>query len=271
MGKVYIGNKEVSPLLVHGGTTDGLTKDQADKLYVGKTDANNTYLKKTDANNTYLKKSEANNKLLPSQTGNSGKFLSTDGSTPVWVDAPSSSGDSLAGRAPSGGIIVGADADAGPNGVAVGDSSQSAELGTAIGSTAYATSYGIAIGRQAKSNASYGTAIGSYAKSNASDAIQIGQGQNDDASTLKVGLYPNNYTLLTSDGLIPSERVALGGETGQVLTKTDNGMEWVIPTSGNGGISSIHHDNTLIGDGSAESPLSVNQDALEDTVIIMEW
>ena len=99
MGKVYIGNKEVSPLLVQGGTTDGLTKAQADKLYVGKTDASNTYLKKTDANNTYLKKtdadntylkkSETDNKLLPSQAGNSGKFLSTNGSTAAWVDAPS--------------------------------------------------------------------------------------------------------------------------------------------------------------------------------------
>ena len=65
MGKVYIGNEEVSPLLVRGGTTDGLTKAQADKLYVGKTDASNTYLKKTDATSTYVSKTDADENYLP--------------------------------------------------------------------------------------------------------------------------------------------------------------------------------------------------------------
>ncbi len=219
MGKVYIGNEEVSPLLVRGGTTDGLTKAQADKLYVGKTDANNTYLKKTDASNTYLKKtdadntyskktdadntylkkSEADNKLLPSQAGKSGKFLSTNGSTAVWVDAPSGGG--------SGGSIIGPS-----GGVAIGDNADATPQGCAVGNNAYASDYA--------------TAIGQDAKATAMDAIQIGWGTNPDGATLKVGLYPANYTLMTSDGLIPSERLALNGETGQVLTKTSAGMEW---------------------------------------------
>lgn len=160
---------------------------------------------------------------LPEQTGNSGKFLTTDGTNLSWANTPSGGGDGLAGRAPSGGIMVGEGADADTSGVAIGDNSWSAGFGVAVGKDASATSYG--------------TAIGPQAIVDASDAVQIGWGRNEEASTLKVGLYPANYTLLTSDGFIPSDRLAINnGESGQVLTLTNaaNGiMEWVTPTTSN--------------------------------------
>ena len=79
----------------------------------------------------------------------------------------------------------------------------------AIGSGATATS-GIAIGASSKSTNSRGIAIGELAYSVANNAIQIGAGQNNTASSLKVGFgTDNNYQLLDgTTGLIPDARIS---------------------------------------------------------------
>lgn len=80
------------------------------------------------------------------------------------------------------------------------------------------------------------TALGYEAQATATGSIQLGKGTNSSAGTLAVGLSTNGttyneYELLSSDGKIPTERLASNGEVGQVLKKTATGMEWADDSS----------------------------------------
>jgi hypothetical protein len=197
---------------------------------------------------------------LPDQTGNAGKFLTTDGTNTSWGKAlvNAYTGTSrkslvvtpdnvLLNKVSYGGIyLVSGSATLG---TFMGQSEQ-VVIGTDITASgaytvtigAYASNKGydgsIAIGSSAGTSGATTDgdqiAIGHYAKTAANRAIQLGKGTNSDASTFKVGLSANNnYELLSADGTIPAERMsATAGTTGQVLTKTDTGMEWQDATGG---------------------------------------
>lgn len=125
---------------------------------------------------------------LPDQTGNVGKFLKTDGTNASW-------GEALTNTA----------ADA--FGLGIGKLSGVASFGAAFG--------GVAIG--------YGTTVYRGAMLlNSSGSLK----ENKEVGTFKVCMTDDIYTLLDTNGLIPSERLAANGTTGQVLSKTDTGMEW---------------------------------------------
>ena len=221
---------------------------------------------------------------IPSQEGNAGKVLSTNGTTPEWVEIDSGLPDQtghtgflrtngtdatwsdttpLINNLPGGSNII-----VGPN--STGERTQSSQV--ALGKQAKTVSANsIAIGLQAYNNGYDGSicigsnssitgqiysesnapiAIGTYAKVENVQAIQIGTGTNQASKTVQF----YNYRILNSNGTIPSERLATAGTTGQVLSKTDDGMAWTDMT---GGTSEIVHDDTLSGSGTAESPLKV--------------
>ena len=128
---------------------------------------------------------------LPSQTGNAGKFLTTNGTDASW-------GDALVNNA------TGADS------LAILGSCLNAD-GVALGKSAYAVTGSIGIGRTAESTWDYGIAVGYQAKAYAIGAIQLGKGTNSTAGTMSIGLTTNgtswtNYTLLNSDGTVPTDR-----------------------------------------------------------------
>lgn len=147
-------------------------------------------------------------------------------------------------------------------GVSIGKSAISYGGGVTIGYSANTQGMGaIAIGKSAKSSNTDGLSIafGNNAIVSAYGAIALGAGAtNDEAGTFKVCVGNKDArvmaTLLDATGHIPSESLVAGGTTGQVLSKTDDGMAWTDMT---GGTSEIVHDDTLAGSGTAESPLKV--------------
>ena len=96
----------------------------------------------------------------------------------------------------------------------------------------------IAVGAYTKTDGDYSIALGHKAQSTAANAIQIGSvgttaTTNSDANTFKVGNANGNFELMSADGTIPADRMsATAGTTGQVLTKTDTGMEWQEASGG---------------------------------------
>jgi hypothetical protein len=65
------------------------------------------------------------------------------------------------------------------------------------------------------------------------NAIQLGTGTNNDENTFKVANDNGNFEMMSADGTIPADRLSsTAGTTGQVLTKTDAGMEWQEPQGG---------------------------------------
>lgn len=135
---------------------------------------------------------------LPDQTGHTG-FLQTDGTNATWSD-----------KEP---II---------NNVNINTNG-----GVGVFGNAYL--WGVALG----SNSATGVrsiAIGYNAQATAADSIAIGYGcTNAESKTIKYKFVGDvdSSTLLKADGTIPSERLAASGTTGQVLSKTDTGMQWV--------------------------------------------
>ena len=92
-----------------------------------------------------------------------------------------------------------------------------------------------AVGYSATSYAQESVAIGYFAQCYGVGATQIGDGLNSDANTFKVSNQNGNFEMMSADGTIPAERMsATAGTTGQVLTKTDTGMEWQDATGGGG-------------------------------------
>lgn len=154
---------------------------------------------------------------LPEQTGHTG-FLQTDGTNATWSDKKAFTDFSAVGV----------------NRLALGENSSVTQTGAlAVGPGAYAGNYSTtAIGVGASATIRGGIAIGCNANTAATGAIQLYAGwansaTNSDANTFKVGNNNGNYQLMNADGTIPSERLASAGTTGQVLSKTDTGMQWV--------------------------------------------
>ena len=197
---------------------------------------------------------------LPDQTDNAGKFLTTDGTTTSWAKALVNTADedtkslAIGGTAtPTEGsigfIAIGADSSATSNSASMGDaiaigrSAEAKQEGIALGGSSNAGGRGgIALGMSTKALAEYSTSVGYKAESsginstalganakvasNANYAVQIGEGTNSDANTLKVANINGNFELMSPDGSIPAERLALDGTAGQVLTLSNNGMVW---------------------------------------------
>lgn len=170
------------------------------------------------ATKDYVEEKIAGFEALPDQTGNSGKFLTTNGTTASWSDKP------LVNKATN------------TTSLAIGGSAKQNFI-TVVGIYAggNTANFSTIVGYSAESRSDYGVAIG-YSASvalNANNAIQLGTGTNRDANTFKVGNANGNFELMSADGTIPAERMsATAGTTGQVLTKTDAGMEWQEPSGG---------------------------------------
>lgn len=137
---------------------------------------------------------------LLDQASNTGKFLSTDGSQIIWKEALSNN--------------------------------STANRGIAVGTNAAATIGGVSYG--ADSNAgNYAIAIGDLAKATGKRSVQLGKGTNSTAHSLMFGNDYGNYTIVTQDGVIPTERLSTTeATTGQMLTKSEDGATWTdVPDS----------------------------------------
>ena len=164
----------------------------------------------------YAKKEYVDNAIsgfeaLPDQSGNSGKFLITNGTTASWSDKPLVNNAEFINQ-------------------------------LAIGKYAEVKGYGVAVGYGSAVSKKYdlGLALGLGQVASANGAIQIGCGAswtstvtNSDANTFKVANANGNFEIMSADGTIPADRMsATAGTTGQVLTKTDTGMEWQEASGG---------------------------------------
>lgn len=207
-----------------------------------------------------LAPADAPSSSLPDQTGNAGKFLTTDGTNASW------GGDNILMNSLPTSLGV----KTNDTNVFIGNIPSEAleyEGGVFVGYSSYA-SYGggwtcaTAVGSYSRAGSSYSIVIGYDAKVDVSCpyAIQLGPGLNSLANTFSVGLSDtNNYTLLQADGIIPTERLATGGTTGDVLTRTTTGAEWSAAPS-----STITTDATLAGTGTADSPLGIAQSVISN-------
>ena len=139
---------------------------------------------------------------LPDQTGNAGKFLMTDGTSASWEEALVNNASNKTSS-----VAIGSNASSGrPNTVCVGVWSGSvAEGGVAIGANSYISEEG-AVQINSKPNGD--------------------QANNAEANTFKWQNANGNFTLFDENGTIPSERIAAGGNAGDVLTRTATGAEW---------------------------------------------
>lgn len=149
-----------------------------------------------------LAPADAPSSSLPDQTGNAGKFLTTDGTNTSW-------GKALVNTSTfSGALAIGTNTASNLSAISIGNSGYG---GVASGLTSIVIGAGSA------------TAIG---------AIQIGgyttggYPTNSEKYSVCFALKGTNYKLLGEEGIIPAERLATGGTTGQVLKKTDTGCEW---------------------------------------------
>ena len=170
---------------------------------------------------------------LPDQSGNSGKFLTTDGTTASWSDKPivnNTNYDSSIGvgsKATSyNAVVIGTGIQSVTNySVTIGYNARTnTTTSVAVGANAYANNHSIALGSRMYASAEHSIQIGSSYYANIS---------NTDPNTFKVYNGVDNYEIMSADGTIPAERMsATAGTTGQVLTKTDAGMEWQEPSGG---------------------------------------
>lgn len=153
----------------------------------------------TDGN---LAPADAPSSSLPDQTGNAGKFLMTDGTSASWEEALVNNATNKTSS-----VALGENASAkGANSVCIGTWSGSISGGgIAIGSNSYIEEPG---------------AVQINSKSNGDRA------GNTEANTFKWQNDNGNFTLFDANGIIPSERIATGGTTGDVLTRTATGVEW---------------------------------------------
>lgn len=182
---------------------------------------------------------------LPSQEGNAGKVLTTNGATPLWTDA---GGSDLPEQTGHTGFLQtdGTEASWSDYTPLKNQSSVNTTYSLAIGTNGVPAkgdggNYNLAIGAGAITRAIRSTAVGYSAQALQINCIQLGSGVNNEANTLKVCTHDvNNYTLLGPGGLIPSERLAAGGTAGQILSKSDTGMEWVTAS----GLPELPEDTT---------------------------
>lgn len=179
---------------------------------------------------------------LPDQTGQSGKFLTTDGTDASWSDKPlvnkSTNGTSILGYSTTGskGISIGvtntdnwASTRASGNlSIAIGAETDGSAV-TASGNSS------MAIGASAQATANGAIAIGTSTKATAVGAIQIGwAGTNSDAGTIKFRPYNTytNYTLVNSDGTIPTARLTKVNTTATLAVADWSSNTQTITVSG---------------------------------------
>ena len=138
--------------------------------------------------------------------------------------------------------------------VAVGYNCQShGSESVVIGPGSHTTNYGVSIGAYANTSSSlpnwttcvgcysqarseYSIAFGCRAEATALGAIQIGAGTNSTASTFSVGIVTavnprvsQNYTLLTSDGTIPADRLPNSINKYSIMPTADStNLGWII-------------------------------------------
>lgn len=209
---------------------------------------------KVDLSDYATKEDLENIDALPDQAGNAGKFLTTDGTAASWSDKPLVNKASDPSSVEDSSVIiygipnkrwcstvVGAEAsNANGYGTVVGYKASGGPDTVVIGMKANADS-GIAIGKEASSKSTWSIAIGDKASANKASSIALGENaKTEEEHTFVVGLGWDgnnsryaNYKLLNFDGTIPTDRMsATAGTTGQVLTKTDAGMEWQDPSGG---------------------------------------
>lgn len=173
---------------------------------------------------------------LPDQTGNSGKFLTTDGTNASWSDKPLIN-NSTAKTSISIGEAARADNTynlaIGPNSAAGTSASAKSIYNLAIGVNSAAGSYFgsdysgcVAIGHKAIARGISSALISTNAD---------GYRYNSENNTFAFANQNGTYQIINATGFIPSERLAADGTTGQVLSKTDTGMEWKTVSGGGSG------------------------------------
>ncbi len=152
---------------------------------------------------------------LPDQTGHTG-FLQTDGTNATWSDKEALMNYST----DNAGLSIGTVDGTGNSAVAIGNNAATiGGFNIAIGVGAAATGWGsVAIGYRAViPKGDHITFI------NSSDTSKTYSKSNYFGWANSNGV----YDVIQPDGTIPSERLAASGTTGQVLSKTDTGMQWV--------------------------------------------
>ena len=168
---------------------------------------------------------------FPDQTGNAGKFLQTDGSNVSWAKTIpySETRDSIVAgftdtKTMNSTIVFGKDI----------------EIPTGTLSNVY-------VGHDIYGGLQHNTVFGSASLGiNTNNTIVLGQLTGKlvlESDSFFVANQENLYKVLdTTTGLLPAERLsATGGATGQVLTKTADGMEW---QDAQGGGSAEYPDQT---------------------------
>lgn len=225
------------------GLISDLQNDKADKtaLPQNQTGTAGQVYTKTDAGAEWQDASGGSS--LPDQTGNAGKFLTTDGTNASWSDKPLVN-NSTAKTSLSIGESARADNTynlaIGPNSAAGTSASAKSIYNLAIGvNSAAGSSFGsnysgcVAIGHKATARG-----ISSALISTAVDVYRF----NDENNTFAFANQNGTYQIINATGFIPSERLASDGTTGQVLSKTDTGMEWKSISAGGGTNAGIKGD-----------------------------
>lgn len=179
--------------------------------------------------------------LVPDQTNNTGALLTTDGTSLQWTGFVKNSvvildpaNNHTSGDTSGTRIAINPYGDTGVYCANIGGTAPDSG-NTAIGVMSSSTNLeSTAVGAYSKARSVYAVAVGSRANAEATRAIQLGYGTNSTERTFSVGFgETTNYRLLEGDGTIPAERMsATAGTTGQVLTKTDTGMEWQDASGG---------------------------------------
>lgn len=184
----------------------------------------------------YAKKEYVDNAIsgfeaLPDQADNAGKFLTTDGTAASWSDKP----------------LVNRTTKSGTQSMIVGDSTMdngySRNVLFGFNTRSYAAG-NVRFGFAGMDFGSYNFSFGHYheTQSGIYGTINLGWAcKPTESQTLNVCFAGSNgsagktetYTLLSANGTIPAGRMsAVAGTTGQVLTKTDAGMEWQEASGG---------------------------------------
>ena len=192
---------------------------------------------------------------LPDQTGNAGKFLTTDGTNASWGGGYCAESKSFVDYATvvldaknyvsnfdNASVVISPTSRGTPEDLSTTIFARMGGItSVGIGFSAYAGgSNAVSVGGLSSASAPDALAIGYSAAATASGAIQLGSGTNSASSTLQVF----DKQLMDANGHIPAERLAADGTTGQVLSKTDTGMEWKTVSGGGSGAD----NNGLEGD-----------------------
>ncbi len=226
-GAVVLTGADINATLTGTGApvtatvTDHLQTLKNDETELGNQVSNIQALIPSDASETNLLATKGDiTGELPDQTGHTG-FLQTDGTNASWSDKSVVANNWLKFPYNNNGLIIGTETRSSANHV--------------IGIGTIGPSNSITIGYNAQNG--YGGSIkticigdAAVLQANAPHAIQLGDGTYL-AETPEFHVW--DYNLLSKDtGLIPSERLAPAGTTGQVLSKTDTGMQWIDMSGG---------------------------------------